>query len=211
MEPGIYLNWRARPYLTDGLQVKYENQCRRAFSSPAESLGGSFGPFPPRRSPFLKLLQIAAVAGDAKSWWSHRSITDDPDHRGMGVEIHHVFPQNWLKKNGLGGHVELDTLANFAFLSKHDNIKISDGDPASYLKEADTDELRSQWIPLDSALWTVDRFTEFCGERRRLLAGALNELLGLTRAPLSQEPLDADESPEPEVGAWAEDESAVTA
>jgi hypothetical protein len=158
-----------------------------------------------RRSPFLRLLQIAAAKRDAKSWWSHRSITYDPDHRGMGVEVHHIFPRNWLKKNSLGNHAELDTLANFAFLSKHDNLKISDGDPAHYLRDADPAELRSQWIPTDPALWTVDHFTEFCAARRELLAGAINELLTLTRAPASQEPLDADESPEPELGAWAEE------
>jgi hypothetical protein len=159
-----------------------------------------------RRSPFLKLLQIAAVRKDAKSWWSHRSITYDPDHRGMAVEIHHVFPRNWLKKQGLGSHPELDTLANFAFLSKHDNIRISDGDPGEYLRKADEAELRSQWIPTDPDLWTADRFTDFCARRRQLLADELNQLLGLTEAAVEQQPLNADEAPEPEVGAWADDE-----
>lgn len=157
-----------------------------------------------RRSPFLRLLQIAALANGAKSWWSHRSITYDPDSRGMAVEIHHIFPRNWLKKNGLEDHPDLDTLANFAFLSKHDNIKISDGDPATYLQEADEEELRRQWVPTDPALWTAERFSDFCAERSRLLAGALNELLGLAQAPSDKEPLDADETPEPDVGAWAE-------
>jgi hypothetical protein len=157
-----------------------------------------------RRSPFLRLLQIAALANGAKSWWSHRSITYDPDSRGMAVEIHHIFPRNWLKKNGLEDHPDLDTLANFAFLSKHDNIKISDGDPATYLQEADGEELGRQWVPTDPALWTAERFGDFCAERSRLLASALNELLGLAQAPSDKEPLDADESPEPDVGAWAE-------
>lgn len=159
-----------------------------------------------RRSPLLKLLQIAAVGRDAKSWWSHRSITYDPESRGMAVEIHHIFPRNWLKKNGLGDHPEMDTLANFAFLSKHDNIKISDGDPAVYLNDADEDELRTQWIPTDPELWTASAFTEFCAQRRGLLAQALNQLLGLTEAAHESEPLDADETPEPEVGAWAEEQ-----
>ena len=158
-----------------------------------------------RRSPFLKLLQIAAVRSNAKSWWSHRSITYDPDQKGMAVEIHHVFPKNWLKKQGLGNHPELDTLANFAFLSKHDNIKISDDDPADYLHEADEAELRSQWIPTDPDLWSAERFTDFCAIRRQELADALNKLLALDNVPEEQEPLDADEAPEPEVGAWDEE------
>ena len=129
-----------------------------------------------RQSPLLRLLQIAAVARDAKSWWSHRAITYDPDSRGMAVEIHHVFPRNWLKKNGLADHPELDTLANFAFLSKHDNIKISDGDPASYLQNADADELRAQWIPTEPSLWRIDAFTEFCAARRELLGERIERL-----------------------------------
>ena len=164
-----------------------------------------------QRSPLLKLLQIAAIAGDAKTWWSHRSVTYDPDSRGMAVEIHHIFPRNWLKKNGFGDHPDMDTLANFAFLSKHDNIKISDGDPAEYLKDADEEELRAQWIPTDPALWQVSAFAEFCVERRKLLAAALNDLLGLTAPAHEGEPLDADETPEPEVGAWAEPELEMVA
>jgi hypothetical protein len=157
-----------------------------------------------RRSPFLRLLQIAAVQREPKSWWSHRSITYDPDSRGMAVEIHHIFPRNWLKKQGLGDHTDLDTLANFAFLSKHDNIKISDGDPAAYLAHADTAELEAQWIPTDPSLWTAARFRDFCAQRNALLADALNALLGLSVSPFGAEPLDADETPEPEVGAWAD-------
>jgi hypothetical protein len=42
--------------------------------------------------------------------------------------------------------------------------------------------LESQWIPTDPALWTVDRYPDFLAERRRLLAGATNELLVELRA-----------------------------
>ncbi|HEU5142322.1 MAG TPA: DUF262 domain-containing protein [Solirubrobacterales bacterium] len=157
-----------------------------------------------QRSPLRKLLQIAALANEAKSWWSHRSITYDPESKGMAVENHHIFPRNWLKQNGLGDHPDLDTLANLAFLSKHDNIKISDGDPVEYLEQADPQELETQWVPTDPDLWRAERFGAFCAERRRLLAAALNDLLGLQQAPVELEPLDADETPEPEAGAWAE-------
>jgi hypothetical protein len=125
----------------------------------------------------------------------------------MAVEIHHIFPKNWLKKHNQADHLELDTLANFAFLSKHDNIRISDGDPAEYLAAADPDELASQWIPIDPELWKAERFTDFCAARRKLLADALNDLLELAGGAVEEEPLDADETPEPEVGAWAEDSS----
>jgi hypothetical protein len=90
-------------------------------------------------------------------------------------------------------------------LSKWDNIRISDDDPAEYLALADENVLRAQWIPLDPDLWTANRFEDFCAARRTLLAGALNDMLGLTAPDGPDEPLGADELPEPEIGAWADE------
>ena len=159
-----------------------------------------------RKSPLLRLLQLRATQLGARNWVSNRAITDDPNHNGLAVEVHHVFPKAWMRKNKVGSHPEIDTLANFAFLSKWDNIKISDDDPATYLAKAHPDVLRAQWIPLDQSLWSAERFTDFCSARRELLAGALNEMLGLDQTVVSGEPIGADEVPEPEIGAWAEDE-----
>ena len=152
-------------------------------------------------------MQLRAVQNGAQSWWSHRAITHDPLSKGLSVEVHHIFPRAWLKKNGLGAHPELDTLAKFGFLSKYDNIKISDGDPAQYLKDATQAELEAQWVPLDQDLWQTERFEDFSLERRRLIASSLNKMLGLTSPAVAEEPLAADESPELEIGAWARTES----
>jgi hypothetical protein len=163
------------------------------------------------RSPLLRLMQLRAVQDGAQSWWSHRAITDAPLTKGLSIEVHHIFPRAWLKREGLSSHPELDTLANFGFLSKYDNIKISDGDPAEYLHGATAEELRDQWVPADPALWTADRFDDFCRERRLLIANGLNDMLGLSFDAAEEEPLAADDVPEPEIGAWAEDElSAVS-
>jgi hypothetical protein len=102
-------------------------------------------------------------------------------------------------------------LANFAFLSKWDNIRIGAEDPASYLAKADEGALRAQWIPIDRDLWKAERFEDFCAKRRELLAGALNDMLGLTSAPDELEPLDAEEVPELEAGAWSDDSGLKTA
>jgi hypothetical protein len=60
-------------------------------------------------------------------------------------------------------------------------------------------------VPNDPALWQPDRFDEFCAARRALIADGLNDMLGLSVDGDVEEPLAADESPEPELGAWAED------
>jgi hypothetical protein len=168
-----------------------------------------------RRSPLLRLLQLGgprrATQQGAESWVSNRAITWDPNHNGLALEVHHIFPKAWLRKHGKADHPELDTLANFAFLSKWDNIRISDEDPETYLAKADEKVIRAQWIPLDRDLWTVDRFDDFCAARRTLLANALNGMLGLTQQTPEEEPLGGDEVPEPEVGAWADETLAVAA
>lgn len=156
------------------------------------------------RSPLLKLLQLRATQLGAQSWLSNRAITYDPQHNGLAVEVHHIFPRKWLETNGLAAHKERDALANFAFLSKWDNIKIGADNPGNYLAQADTKALRDQWIPIDPDLWTAERFDDFCAKRRQLLAGALNEMLSLTGVPDAAQPLDAEEAPELEVGAWSE-------
>ncbi|MGI8624015.1 MAG: GmrSD restriction endonuclease domain-containing protein [Solirubrobacteraceae bacterium] len=156
------------------------------------------------RSPLLRLLQLLATQNAAKSWLSNRAITFDPQHNGLSVEVHHIFPRAWLKNNGLGDNPEGDAMANFAFLSKWDNIRIGADDPATYLAKADPDALAAQWIPTDPDLWTAARFDDFCAARRALIAGALSDRLGLDEAHASQ-PLEADETPEPEVGSWSQD------
>jgi hypothetical protein len=158
------------------------------------------------RSPLLKLLQLRAIQIGAQSWLSNRAINYDPQHNGLAVEVHHVFPKAWLKSHDLQEHSEQETIANFAFLSKWDNIRIGADDPASYLAKADPDVLGAQWIPTDEGLWTVDRFGDFCAARRELQAGALNEMLGLGLEASEEEPLEADEIPEPEMGAWSEED-----
>jgi len=157
-----------------------------------------------QRSPLLRLLRLRATQNGAQSWLSNRAITYDPQHNGLSVEVHHIFPKAWLRKNGLGSHPERDTIANFAFLSKWDNIKIGAGDPATYLKQAAPAALAAQWIPSDPDLWTDDRFDDFCAARRVLVADALNEMLSLDETHDPQ-PLEADEAPQPELGAWSED------
>lgn len=157
-----------------------------------------------QRSPLLRLLQLRATQNGAQSWLSNRAITYDPQHNGLSVEVHHIFPKAWLRKNGLASHRERDTIANFAFLSKWDNIKIGAGDPGAYLKQANPVALAAQWIPTDPDLWTADRFDDFCAARRVLVADALNEMLGLNETH-EEQPLEADDVPEPELGAWSED------
>ncbi len=52
-------------------------------------------------------------------------------------------------------------------------------------------------------------FDDFCAARKALIAAALNDMLRLSVDALTEEPLAADDVPEPEIGAWAEDAGGI--
>ncbi|MGQ9553177.1 MAG: GmrSD restriction endonuclease domain-containing protein [Anaerolineae bacterium] len=95
------------------------------------------------------------------------------------LELHHIFPKGLLYKHGYG-RAEVNALANFTFLTKATNLKVSDRDPAEYLAEFASRQpgaLESTWIPMDAKLWQVKNYRDFLAARRELLAKAANEFL----------------------------------
>ena len=71
----------------------------------------------------------------------------------------------------------MNALANFCFLTKDTNLDISDRLPEDYFPEVEAAHpgaLTSQWIPIDPALWKIERFRDFLEARKVLLAGELN-------------------------------------
>ena len=84
-----------------------------------------------------------------------------------------------MKKKGYSKH-EINALANFTFLTKACNQKISNNRPTAYLpevKEQWPGALESHWIPMDPELWRIDNYREFLKARRELLASATNQFL----------------------------------
>jgi hypothetical protein len=71
-------------------------------------------------------------------------------------------------------------MANLAFLSQKANRRILARKPADYLAEIAEQapgRLEAQFIPMDPALWELDRYEDFIAARRKLLAKAMNEVL----------------------------------
>ncbi len=104
------------------------------------------------------------------------------DHIGEHVELeaHHIFPKAYLKKQPSIREEQIDQLANIAFVTKKKNLKIGSKSPAEYLGELADDNpenLRSQWIPEDRALWHSGAYLKFLEERSRLLADQANDFL----------------------------------
>ncbi|MXX43089.1 MAG: DUF262 domain-containing protein [Acidimicrobiales bacterium] len=104
------------------------------------------------------------------------------DHIGEQVELeaHHIFPTAYLTKQSGVREEEIDQLANIAFITKKKNLKIGPKSPTEYLGElADEslENLRSQWIPTDRALWRPGAYSKFLEQRSRLLAEQANDFL----------------------------------
>lgn len=99
----------------------------------------------------------------------------------MRLELHHVFPKAKLYKTGTYSKPEVNSLANFMFLTQETNLQISDKDPEryfSYYEEKNPGVLESQWIPMDPKLWRYENYLDFLDARRVLLADAANGFLG---------------------------------
>jgi hypothetical protein len=56
-------------------------------------------------------------------------------------------------------------------------MDILDGDPAEYLPKIDAEQLRKQFVPTDSSLYTVDNYELFLEKRRKKLIEGINSFL----------------------------------
>lgn len=99
------------------------------------------------------------------------------------LELHHIFPKARLRECGYHRN-EINALANFTFLTKATNLKISAQLPEKYLEACEAKHpgvLASHWIPMDRELWKIENYREFLAERRKLLAQAANDFLSHLR------------------------------
>ncbi|MGK7913148.1 MAG: DUF262 domain-containing protein [Synechococcus sp.] len=95
------------------------------------------------------------------------------------LEVHHIFPKSKLYEHGYKKS-EVNAIANFTFLTKETNIRVSNRDPADYFAYYEAKHpgtIASHWIPMDPELWTYDNYPQFLAARRQLLAKATNKFL----------------------------------
>ncbi len=132
--------------------------------------------------PFYRTTYILTKSNGAIDWFNGMPLAD-PHGKSYGIHSHHIFPQSLLYEHGgfsQDNHLDrqlVNEIANRAFLTGDSNINLSNKAPAKYLPEVETKypgALQKQFIPLDPALWELDRYSEFLQSRRRLIAVAFN-------------------------------------
>ena len=113
------------------------------------------------------------------------TIGDLITYRG---DIHHIFPKNYLKKNGLL-RGKYNQIANYVYMQQEVNIQVGDKAPEVYfdelLKQCNSQNLKygainsltelnenltSNCIPESIFKMNIDDYDEFLMQRRRLMA-----------------------------------------
>jgi hypothetical protein len=140
-----------------------------------------------RGSRFYPLLYMLTRVYGARDFGSGLPLKDHLLGRLASLQVHHVFPKAVLYDFGYG-RSQVNAVANFCFLTQDANLAIGHRRPEEYFEEVEDKHpgaLASQWIPLDRALWRVERYPDFLAARRELLANAANSFLGQLRAGTS--------------------------
>ena len=125
---------------------------------------------------FYPVLYMLTRMGEAKDWGTGLPLKLGLLGRMNRLEVHHIFPKSRLYCHDYS-RPEVNSLANFCFLSKDTNLHIGNRLPEEYFVEVESKHpgaLASQWIPLDESLWTIDRYPDFLAARRDLLADEAN-------------------------------------
>jgi hypothetical protein len=82
-------------------------------------------------SPTFLVYQAAQCRGKDDSFLGKGSCVRDLIESG---DIHHIFPKNYLQKNGINQKIMYNQIANYVVLNKTINIAIGDKAPSDYLK-----------------------------------------------------------------------------
>lgn len=112
------------------------------------------------------------------------SPLNTPIIEGRSVDDHHLFPRDWLDKNGYADAP--DSVLNHTLIDKITNILIGGRAPSVYLQEMQ-DSLRDELDPIldshglpsspDGPLWQ-NRFEDFLAWRFEHIAGQLEQVTG---------------------------------
>jgi hypothetical protein len=93
----------------------------------------------------------------------------------QNVDKHHVMPRKYANKYAPDNPRQFDTIANFVFIRCSTNMSIGDDSPSVYLPKISAKTRKSQCIPEEIDLYSLDNTSEFWRVRRQLLSDAFNE------------------------------------
>ncbi|MCF6148966.1 MAG: DUF262 domain-containing protein [Candidatus Kuenenia sp.] len=142
-------------------------------------------------SPYFNVYLAAQVKQDDKGFLSKDiTVKDLITHMG---DIHHIFPRDYLKKNGLK-RGQYNQIANYVYMQSEINIKIGNKAPVAYFNELKEqcennilkyggikdiqmleDNLMMNCIPAFITTMNIDNYEEFLHQRRSLMARKIRD------------------------------------
>ena len=128
---------------------------------------------------FYPLLYLLTRVNHARDFGSGLELTHSLLGKNSTLEVHHIFPKDILYKAGKSKSI-VNSLANYAFLTKDTNLEISNQKPEDYMpyyEQKHPGALGSNWIPVNPELWKLENYELFLLKRRELLAKGANEFL----------------------------------
>mgnify|MGYP006284173377 CR=1 FL=1 len=132
-----------------------------------------------RGARFYPMLYMLSRVNHAKDWMTEVELQSSLLGTHAKLHLHHIFPKSKLYDHEYD-KIQVNSLANFTFLTAETNQIVSNRDPEEYMPEIEANHpgmLRTHWIPMDPELWKYDNYLEFLERRRELLARATNEFI----------------------------------
>ena len=143
-------------------------------------------------SPYFNVFLAAQIhSGDRALFSSSTKVTDLISVAG---DVHHIFPREYLKQNGVVDRSKYNQVANYVYLDTQVNISIGKKAPSEYFKAAleqcSSDEMRvgtikneadfysnleANCIPRDVVNMTYTDYEEFLLARRKLMAAKIKK------------------------------------
>lgn len=155
------------------------------------------------RTGWSSIAYVVARNRGAKDWSNGLTVRGNLVGKSNAAEYHHIFPQSLLyRPNGpydsrvAKDQQRVNEIANIAYLTSGSNKEIGNKKPAEYLprvQERFPQALEQQSVPLNPALWELDRYEDFLAARRELLANAINDFMESLIADAPTERLTIDD------------------
>jgi hypothetical protein len=142
-------------------------------------------------SPYFHVFLASQVKANDRGFLSKDVLVGDLI--SLRGDIHHLFPKDYLKKNGLD-RSKYNQIANYVYMQSEINIKVGNKPPKDYFETVKSqmlngnqqvsglsneqqllDNLKMNCVPTEIQQMSIDDYNEFLTLRRKLMASKIKE------------------------------------
>lgn len=142
-------------------------------------------------SPYFHVFLASQVKANDRGFLSRDILVSDLI--SLRGDIHHLFPKDYLKKNGLD-RSEYNQIANYVYMQSEINIQVGNKPPKDYFEIVKSqmivnnqqvsglateqhllDNLKMNCVPIEIQQMSIDNYNDFLTKRRKLMANKIKE------------------------------------